>query len=304
MSCTRAKNRPVLSSFRLYMQDIRVESRLTAAEETNLAVAIADGDKEALARMIQANLLLVVTIARDFTRRGLAFDDLVAEGNLGLIRAAKDFQPRFGTRFSTYAGYWIKQAIRHALINTTSTIRLPTHMVTMLTKWRRAERALASGRDETPSFDEVAAVIGLNESQKRMVADARRALYFGPRHMWRDVGRDSSVQGGAGMTASSEVVVTLSVDLFSRLRTRAAGLEVSLDWLVAGLVYDTIEAFVDGSLSRVTVATSRHHQVAGRLRQGRSPSSPTVLPSDAEQGVAPRNGKNCTLRVGFVRADE
>ncbi len=82
--------------------------------------------------MIRANLRLVVKIARDYVGRGMLIEDLIGEGNLGLIRAAEEFDPRFGTRFSTYASYWIKQAIRHALINTTSTIRLPAHMVGLL----------------------------------------------------------------------------------------------------------------------------------------------------------------------------
>jgi RNA polymerase sigma factor (sigma-70 family) len=73
-------------------------------------------------RMIEANLRLVVKIARDYVGRGIALDDLIGEGNLGLIRATQEFDPRFGTRFSTYASYWIKQAIRHALINTTALI--------------------------------------------------------------------------------------------------------------------------------------------------------------------------------------
>ena len=79
--------------------------------------------------MIRANLRLVVKIARDYVGRGMSLDDLIGEGNLGLIRAAEEFDPGFGTRFSTYASYWIKQAIRHALTNTTATIRLPAHMV-------------------------------------------------------------------------------------------------------------------------------------------------------------------------------
>ncbi len=117
---------------------------LTAAEECPLAEAIARGDKDARSRMIQANLRLVVKIARDYVGRGMILEDLIGEGNLGLIRAAEEFQPRFGTRFSTYAAYWIKQSIRHALINTTSTIRLPAHMVGLLTKWRRSERVALS----------------------------------------------------------------------------------------------------------------------------------------------------------------
>ena len=100
--------------------------------------------------MIQANLRLVVKISREFVGRGLALDDLIGEGNLGLIRATEDFEPRFGTRFSTYASYWIKQSIRHALLNTTSTIRLPVHMVGLLTKWLRAERTLAREHAKSP----------------------------------------------------------------------------------------------------------------------------------------------------------
>ena len=102
--------------------------------------------------MVRANLPLVVKIARDFLGRGLPLDDLIGEGNLGLIRAAEDFQPRFGTRFSTYASYWIKQSIRHALINTTCTIRLPAHMVGLLTKWRRTEPSSLAPWAERPTL--------------------------------------------------------------------------------------------------------------------------------------------------------
>ena len=148
---------------------------LTAAEECTLAEAIARGDKDARSRMIQANLRLVVKIARDYVGRGMILEDLIGEGNLGLIRAAEEFQPRFGTRFSTYAAYWIKQSIRHALINTTSTIRLPAHMVGLLTKWRRSERALCRELGRTPSFNEVASHLGLSETQKFLVAKALQA---------------------------------------------------------------------------------------------------------------------------------
>ena len=116
---------------------------------------IARGDKDARARMIRANLRLVVRIARDYTGRGLSLDDLIGEGNLGLIRASEEFDPAFGTRFSTYASYWIKQSIRHALTNTTATIRLPAHMVGLLNRWRRAERELRkrarAGPDPRPA---------------------------------------------------------------------------------------------------------------------------------------------------------
>ena len=142
MSDTRTKNSDVPNSLQIYLREIKDESLLTAAEECTLAEAIARGDLDARTRMIQANLRLVVKIALDYVGRGMVLEDLIGEGNLGLIRAAEEFEPRFGTRFSTYASYWIKQSIRHALINTTSTIRLPAHMVGLLTKWRRAERTL------------------------------------------------------------------------------------------------------------------------------------------------------------------
>ncbi len=131
--------------------------------------------------MIQANLRLVVKIAQDYVGRGIALDDLIGEGNLGLIRAAEEFDPRFGVRFSTYASYWIKQAIRHALINTTAAIRLPAHMVGLLTKWRRAEQALCRQAGRAPSFDEIASFLGLSEAQKVLVARRNRPVSSG----WR-----------------------------------------------------------------------------------------------------------------------
>ena len=175
MCGTKAKECDVTNYLQTYFQDINQTTLLSATEECELAEAIARGDRDARGRMIQANLRLVVKIARDYTGRGLSLDDLIGEGNLGLIRAAEEFDPRFGTRFSTYASYWIKQAIRHALINTTATIRLPAHMYGVLTRWRRAERLLCRERGSEPSFEEVAAYLGLTEMQKGLVAKARRA---------------------------------------------------------------------------------------------------------------------------------
>jgi RNA polymerase primary sigma factor len=172
---TRAKDCGNTTGLQFYLQDIKDDSLLTAEEERELAAAIARGDKDARKRMIEANLRLVVKIARDYLGRGITLDDLVGEGNLGLIRATQEFDPRFGTRFSTYASYWIKQAIRHALINTTATIRLPAHMVGLLTRWRRAERVLYRDLRRAPTFDEIAAQLGLSEVQKTLVARAQQA---------------------------------------------------------------------------------------------------------------------------------
>ena len=178
MSDTRTKNSTVSNSLQVYLREIKDESLLTAAEECSLAEAIARGDLDARARMIQANLRLVVKIALDYSGRGMVLEDLIGEGNLGLIRAAEEFQPRFGTRFSTYASYWIKQAIRHALINTTPTIRLPAHMVGLLTKWRRAERTLYRKWGRVPTFEDLSTFLGLSETQKSLVAKAQRARHL------------------------------------------------------------------------------------------------------------------------------
>ena len=159
----------------IYLGQIRKDALLSAAEERALAEAIKAGDKDARSRMIRANLRLVVKIARDYAGRGMSLDDLIGEGNLGLIRAAEDFDASFGTRFSTYAGHWIKQAIRHALTNTTATIRLPAHMVTLLSKWRKAERALTRELGQAPSFEQVAVTLGLTDAQRVLVERARRA---------------------------------------------------------------------------------------------------------------------------------
>ena len=115
---------------------------LTAEQERALAERIAKGDQDARNELVQANLRLVVTIARDYAGRGLDPEDLVSEGSVGLITAAERFDPRFNTRFSTYASLWIKQAIRHALCNTTAMIRIPVHAITLLSKWRRTSIAL------------------------------------------------------------------------------------------------------------------------------------------------------------------
>ncbi len=175
MNGTTAKGYGVANDLQTYFRDINQASLLSAAEERDLAEAIARGGRDERSRMIEANLRLVVKIARDYLGRGMLIDDLIGEGNLGLIRATEEFDPRFGARFSTYASYWIKQAIRHALINTANTIRLPAHMFGLLTKWRRAERLLSREHTGAPSFDEVAAHLGLTENQKGLVEKARRA---------------------------------------------------------------------------------------------------------------------------------
>src|SRR6186713_1194959 len=108
-----------------YLREINETALLSAREEKELSNRISDGDNQARDRMVRANLRLVVNIARAYTGKGLPLQDLIEEGNLGLLRAVEGFDPDMDTRFSTYASYWIKQSIKRALVNTAKTIRIP-----------------------------------------------------------------------------------------------------------------------------------------------------------------------------------
>src|SRR5204863_6595420 len=134
----RQRGPSVQSPLETYLREINETPLLSADEEKELARRIEDGDSEARDRMVRANLRLVVNIARSYTGKGLGLQDLIEEGNLGLLRAVEGFDPRMNTRFSTYASYWIKQSIKRALVNTAKTIRIPAYMVELLAKWRPA----------------------------------------------------------------------------------------------------------------------------------------------------------------------
>jgi len=152
----RRPNASVQSPLETYLREINETSLLSADDEHQLAVAIGMGDIQARDRMVRANLRLVVNIARGYTGKGLSLQDLIEEGNLGLLRAVEGFDPAIGTRFSTYASYWIKQSIKRALINTAKTIRIPAYMVELLSKWRRASSRLGAELGRTPAPEEIA----------------------------------------------------------------------------------------------------------------------------------------------------
>ena len=157
-----------------YLREINETALLTAKDEQELAGLIADGDVRARDRMVRANLRLVVNIARGYTGKGLSLQDLIEEGNLGLLRAVEGFDPNMGTRFSTYASYWIKQSIKRALINSAKTIRIPAYMVELLSKWRRASARLTEELGRTPTPEEVARVLGLQKKKLPIIKKAIR----------------------------------------------------------------------------------------------------------------------------------
>src|SRR5688572_15566923 len=155
-----------------YLREINETALLTARDEQELAAGIADGDVRARDRMVRANLRLVVNIARGYGGKGLPLQDLIEEGNLGLLRAVEGFDPTMDTRFSTYASYWIKQSIKRALINCAKTIRIPAYMVELLSKWRRATAHLQDELGRMPTPEEVARALELPAKKLKIVKKA------------------------------------------------------------------------------------------------------------------------------------
>lgn len=164
----------VQSPLETYLREINETPLLSPEEEQELAHRIAQGDPEARDRMVRANLRLVVNIARGYVGKGLGLQDLIEEGNLGLLRAVEGFDPAMGTRFSTYASYWIKQSIKRALINCAKTIRIPAYMVELLSKWRRASTRLTEELGRSPTPEEVARVLGLPRKKLPIIKKAIR----------------------------------------------------------------------------------------------------------------------------------
>jgi len=171
-----------------YLREINETSLLSAEEEQKLAARIAEGDAEARDRMVRANLRLVVNIARGYSGKGLGLQDLIEEGNFGLLRAVEGFDPTIGTRFSTYASYWIKQSIKRALINSAKTIRIPAYMVELLSKWRRANTRLSEELGRTPTHEEIARVLGLPKKKLPIIKKAIRIYNSTPQTDQAEVG--------------------------------------------------------------------------------------------------------------------
>jgi RNA polymerase primary sigma factor len=218
----------VQSPLETYLREINETALLSADEEKELAHRIEVGDNEARDRMVRANLRLVVNIARSYTGKGLGLQDLIEEGNLGLLRAVEGFDPTMNTRFSTYASYWIKQSIKRALVNTAKTIRIPAYMVELLAKWRRASSKLQDELGRPPTHEEIAKSLNLPKKKLAIIKKAIRVYNAAPQTDQAETGwsLDEMVMDGNSKSPDVEMVeaddLTHVLDLLEKMDKREA----------------------------------------------------------------------------------
>lgn len=166
----------VKSDLEIYLKQIDECKLLNREQEVELCRAIRDqGCLASRDRMIRSNLRLVVSIAKRYMHRGLTLQDLIEEGNIGLLKAVENFDPEVGARFSTYGTWWIKQAIKRALINAVQPIHIPAYMVELIAKWKKASRDLEEELGRQPNIKELAERMELPEKKVRIIKKAVRA---------------------------------------------------------------------------------------------------------------------------------
>jgi RNA polymerase primary sigma factor len=179
-------------SLQLFLKDIGKVPLLTAAQEVELAKRIERGDHRAKQKMVESNLRLVVSIAKNYRNQGLPFLDLIQEGTIGLVRAAEKFDHRKGFKFSTYATWWIRQAVARALADKSRTIRMPVHVVEKLNKIGRAERKLVSELGREPLSEEIALELELEVEEVEQIRRSSQA----PISLEKPVGDDDESEFG------------------------------------------------------------------------------------------------------------
>jgi RNA polymerase primary sigma factor len=169
------------TDLQLYLRQINEVDLLTAEEEKMLGWRIInDNDHAAKERMIKANLRLVVSIGKNYVHRGLPLADLIEEGNIGLIRAVEGFDPAQGARFSTYASWWIKQAIKRTLINAVQPIHIPAYMVELIARWKESTRRLEDELGRPPTNQELARAMEVPPKKLQIIRRAMKAFHSPP----------------------------------------------------------------------------------------------------------------------------
>lgn len=227
-------------TLRAYLEGIGEVELLTREEEIKLARQVQKGNKKARQKMIAANLRLVVKIAKDYNGYGLPLSDLISEGNLGLIRAVEKFDPEFGTKFSTYSSWWIKQAVRRALANQSKTIRLPVHVIDKLTRINRINSQLTEELGREPDERELADELDISTKKLNMLRRASQHTLS----LDQPVGNDESsttsltdlVQDSNAADPSIELesqnmheLVKHSMEILNERELRILGLRFGLD---------------------------------------------------------------------------
>ena len=182
-------------SVRLYLREIGKIPLLTPEEEADLAQRIVKGDKKAKDKMVESNMRLVVSIAKRYGGRGLDFLDLIQEGNTGLLRAVEKFDPAKGFKFSTYATWWVRQAITRAIADQARTIRIPVHMVETINKVLRTTRKLTSELNREPTTEEIAAELHMEPDKVDYVMRIKQDIASLDASVGRDGDDEDSVLG-------------------------------------------------------------------------------------------------------------
>ena len=200
----------VQSEIQLYLREINEERLLTPQEEKELGWRIINDECQASKeRMIKANLRLVISISKNYSHRGLPLSDLIEEGNIGLIKAVEGFDPAQGARFSTYASWWIKQAIKRTLINAVQPIHIPAYMVELIARWKQTNRKLEERLGRQATIQELATEMGLPVKKLLIVRRAVKAYHAPSQAPVKGDGEDADLG-----------------DMFEDTRTRAPELDV------------------------------------------------------------------------------
>jgi RNA polymerase primary sigma factor len=209
---TEAESELSTDSLQLFLKEIGRVPLLTAAQEVELAKRIERGDDAAKRHMVEANLRLVVSIAKRYRNQGLPFLDLIQEGTIGLVRAAEKFDYRRGFKFSTYATWWIRQAVARALADKARTIRMPVHVVEKLNRITRAERKLRTEYHRDPTPDEIATELGLEVDEVSAILRSAQT----PISLEKPVGDDEESEFGHFLQDDSAPAPDEAADLAMR----------------------------------------------------------------------------------------